>query len=85
MRTLGRTSWEKIKVNEVFAWGYWAWEYIKTSDYWFIMVKLGENKMMCLTTGGLKHWGGSISVRDFSHFTELYKLRVEDQNRWREN
>ncbi len=39
LKTLGKTTWDKIKINEVFAY----------EACWAILIKVSKNKALCLT------------------------------------
>ena len=76
LRTLGKTTWEKIEVGEVFAW----------NGCWCVLLKTNKNDALLLAdTGGvLYNTPDDKSQRFYHKDTYLYKLPKSVQRLWKE-
>ena len=101
LKTLSKTDWESIEINEVFAY----------QGCWFIMTKIDDHSAMCLANDqGIESVDGSIykfqsdprilvceyytfdnltnkpsSAISTSYENPLYKLPKKTQQLWRED
>lgn len=72
LRTLGRTTWNKIKIGEVFA----------VNACWCIYAKMSDGLAieLCGDMRGL--YGGDWDKFDWEGQSDLYKLPIEVQRLW---
>lgn len=84
LKTLGKTSWDKIEINEVFAWDWYG--------DWTIVVRLNKTKNMELTSCGWNSfyggevWTSSMFIKErIATKGHLYKLPISTQRLWRED
>ena len=78
LKTLGKTTWDKIKINEVFA----------SKGCWLISIKLGKNSWMnlaCTTdaTIGVKFLS-YYDMKKIMFTTDTYKLPKSVQKLFKE-
>lgn len=76
LKTLGRTEWDRLKIDEIFA-------IISSDNGVEIMVKRNKLDAMELTYTGTIHSGGIIWKDIPYNEDKFYKLPLATQNLWR--
>ena len=77
LKTLGKTSWSKIKVGEIFAY----------DGCWCIVEKTGKDKSRLLAWDCLDRYTAFTDLTDHMSFynSDIYKLPLSVQRLWNAN
>lgn len=78
LRTLGKTTWDKIKINEVFAYDFFD------NGLWDIAVKINKKKAMTLDYNFSFKFNGNLTGCYHAVERTLYKLKKSNQKLWKE-